>query len=330
MREAQLQEETHMKRLHQAVSAVAFLLAAAPVWAQGYPAKPIRVVVPYPPGGVDVLARVVLTEMSKLIGQPVVLENRAGANGIIGADVVARAAPDGYTLLVCASSTLVTSVILSKTTPFDPVKDFTPVGNMYESIQALAVRSGLPVSSVKELLDLAKKYPGKLTYASSGIGSAFHFGGEALKLMAGVDLLHVPYKGTGPQAVAIMAGEVDMAFPSYGNLGSGISKVKIIAITSAKRSPRLPDVPAVAETIPGYKRIPGWIAMFGPAGLQPAVVNRLNTELNAALKSKAVTEAFDQQFTTSLASTPGELGATVRDDLDQARKIANAVGLKPE
>ena len=298
--------------------------------AQAFPVKPIRVIVPYPPGGVDVLARVVLTETSKIIGQPVILENRGGANGIIGADVVARAAPDGYTLLVCASSTLVTSVILSKNVPFDPVKDFTPVGNMYESIQALAVRMALPVDSVRELLDLAKKYPGKLTYASSGIGSAFHFGGEALKLMAGVDLLHVPYKGTGPQAVAIIAGEVDMAFPSYGNLGSNVNKVKIIAITSAQRSPRLPNVPTVAETVPGYKRIPGWIAMFGPAGMQSGVVNRLNADLNAALKSKEVIEAFDQQFTTSLASAPAELGGIVRGDLEEARKIANAVGLKPE
>ena len=314
----------------RSIALTALFTFSAACGAQAFPVKPIRVIVPYPPGGVDVLARVVLTEMSKIIGQPVVLENRGGANGIIGADVVARAAPDGYTLLVCASSTLVTSVILTKNVPFDPLKDFTPLGNMYESVQALAVRMALPVDSVRELLDLAKKYPGKLTYASSGIGSAFHFGGEALKLMAGVDLLHVPYKGTGPQAVAIIAGEVDMAFPSYGNLGSGVNKVKIIAITSARRSPRLPNVPTVAETVPGYKRIPGWIAMFGPAGMQPGVVNRLNADLNAALKSKEVTEAFDQQFTTSLASTPAELGVIVRGDLEQARKIANAVGLKPE
>ena len=318
-----------MKSLLGALLVVVSLFCGA-VAAQTYPAKPIRVVVPYPPGGVDVLARVVLNEMSKAIGQPMILENRAGANGIIGADVVARAAPDGYTLLVTASSTLITSVILSKNVPFHPVKDFTPVGNMYESIQALAVRLSLPVDSVKELLDLAKKSPGKLTYASSGIGSAFHFQGEALKLMAGVDMLHVPYKGTGPQAVAIIAGEVDVAFPSYGNLGGSLNKVKILALTSAQRSPRMPNVPVVAETIPGFKRIPGWIAMFGPAGMQPAVVNRLNSEVNAALKSKEVTEAFDQQFTSSLASTPAELGAIVRADLEQGQKLANAIGLKPE
>ena len=319
-----------MKRIHQLVSVIALLFVAGVAAAQSFPTKPIRVIVPYPPGGVDVLARVVLTEMSKIIGQPVILENRAGANGIIGADVVARAAPDGYTLLVTASSTLITSVILSKNVPFHPVKDFTPVGNMYESIQALAVRMALPVDSVKELLDMAKKFPGKLTYASSGIGSAFHFQGEALKLMAGVDMLHVPYKGTGPAAVAIISGEVDVAFPSYGNLGGNVSKVKILALTSAQRSSRMPNIPAVAETIPGFKRIPGWIAMFGPAGMQAAVVSRLNVEVNAALKSAAVTEAFDQQFTTSLASTPAELGAIVRGDLEQGQKIANAVGLKPE
>ena len=309
---------------------VAVLAFSTACGAQTFPVKLMRVIVPYPPGGVDVLARVILTEMSRNMGQPLILENRAGANGIIGAEVVARAAPDGYTLLVTASSTLITSVILSKNVPFHPVRDFTPVGNMYESIQALAVRAGLPVDSVKELLDLAKKFPGKLTYASSGIGSAFHFQGESLKMMTGVDMLHVPYKGTGPQAVAIISGEVDVAFPSYGNLSGNINKVKIIALTAAQRSTRLPNVPTVAETIPGFRRIPGWIAMFGPAGLQAPIVNRLNTEVNAALKSKEVTEAFDQQFTTSLASTPAELGAIVRADLEQGQKLANAVGLKPE
>lgn len=149
-------------------------------------------------------------------------------------------------------------------------------------------------------------------------------------MMTGVDMLHVPYKGTGPQAVAIISGEVDVAFPSYGNLSGNINKVKIIALTAAQRSTRLPNVPTVAETIPGFRRIPGWIAMFGPAGLQAPIVNRLNTEVNAALKSKEVTEAFDQQFTTSLASTPAELGAIVRADLEQGQKLANAVGLKPE
>ncbi len=321
--------ERHVCRL-PALAFASLLSIAADCGAQAFPSKPVRVVVPYPPGGVDVLARVVLNEMSKNIGQPVILENRAGANGIIGADVVARAAPDGYTLLVPASSTLITSVILSKNVPFHPVKDFTPIANLYESVQALAVRSGLPVDSVKELLDYARKSPGKLTYASSGIGSAFHFQGEALKLLTGVDMLHVPYKGTGPQAVAIIAGEVDVAFPSFGNLGSNVNKVKILALTSAKRSPKMPNLPTVAETLPGFRRIPGWIALFGPANMPPAVVSRLNASALAALKSKEVMDAFDQQSTDSLASSPAELGAIVKYDLEQGQKLADAIGLKPE
>lgn len=321
--------ERHVCRL-PALAFASLLSIAADCGAQAFPSKPVRVVVPYPPGGVDVLARVVLNEMSKNIGQPVILENRAGANGIIGADVVARAAPDGYTLLVPASSTLITSVILSKNVPFHPVKDFTPIANLYESVQALAVRSGLPVDSVKELLDYARKFPGKLTYASSGIGSAFHFQGEALKLLTGVDMLHVPYKGTGPQAVAIIAGEVDVAFPSFGNLGSNVNKVKILALTSAKRTPKMPNLPTVAETLPGFRRIPGWIALFGPANMPPAVVSRLNASALAALKSKEVMDAFDQQSTDSLASSPAELGAIVKYDLEQGQKLADAIGLKPE
>ena len=298
--------------------------------AQAFPSKPIRVVVPFPPGGVDVLTRVITTEMSKIIGQPVVLENRAGANGIIGSEVVMRAAPDGYTLLVTTSSTLITSLVLSKNVPFHPVKDFTPIGAMYESAQALVVRMGLPVDSVKELLDYARKFPGKMTYASSGIGSAFHFQGEALKQLAGVDILHVPYKGTGPQAVAIIAGEVDMAFPTIGNLSGNVNKVKVIAMTSAQRNPRFPNVPAVAETIPGFRRIPGWIALFGPAGMQAPIVNRINADMLAALKTREVTEAFEQQYTNSLASSPAELATIVRNDLELSQTLAKAIGLKQE
>ena len=203
--------------------------------AQVFPTKPVRVVVPFPPGGVDVLARVVTNKLGELTGQPFVLENRAGANGIIGSELVMRAAPDGYTLLVTTSSTMVTSVFLSKNVPFDPVKDFTPIGAMYEAVQLLAVRTGLPVNSVRDLVEYARRNPGKLTYATSGIGSAFHFMGEAFKQLTGTDILHVPYKGTGPVAVALIAGEVDMAFPSYGNLSGNVAKLKVLGVTDAKR-----------------------------------------------------------------------------------------------
>ena len=319
----------HRNWIHE-IALVALFAVSAGCGAQAFPSKPIRVVVPFPPGGVDVLTRVITTEMSKIIGQPVVLENRAGANGIIGSEVVMRAAPDGYTLLVTTSSTLITSLVLSKNVPFHPAKDFTPIAAMYESAQALVARMGLPADSVKEVIEYARKNPGKLTYASSGIGSAFHFQGEALKQLAGVDILHVPYKGTGPQAVAIIAGEVDLAFPTLGNLGGNINKVKILGFTSAQRHARFPNIPTVAEALPGFRRIPGWIALFGPAGMQAPVVNRINADTLTALKTREVQEAFDQQYTNILGGTPADLAAIVRNDLELSQKLAAAIGLKPE
>jgi tripartite-type tricarboxylate transporter receptor subunit TctC len=309
---------------------VAGLAVAASSLAQTYPSKPIRVVVPFPPGGVDVLTRVVTNEMSKIMGVPVVLENRAGANGIIGSEAVMRSEPDGYSLLVTTSSTLITSLVLSKNVPFDPEKDFTPVGAMYESTQILAVRKDLPVNSVKELLDYARANPGKVTFASSGIGSAFHFLGESLNQLAGVKMLHVPYKGTGPQAIAIAKGEVDVAFPTVGNMAGNIEKVKVLAVTSAKRDPRMPNVPTVAETAPGFQRIPGWIAMFGPAHLPAAIVNRVNADLNKALNTPEAKQAFDRQFTSVIGGPASDLAATVHRDRALAAALANKIGLKPE
>ncbi len=306
------------------------LIVSAACHAQAYPSRPVRVIVPFPPGGVDVLTRVITTEMTKIMGVPVVLENRAGANGIIGSEAVMRSAPDGYTLLVTTSSTLITSLVLSKNVPFDPEKDFTPIGAMYDSTQVLVARMGLPVNSVKELIDYARANPGKVTFASSGVGSAFHFQGEALKQLAGIDMLHVPYKGTGPQAVAIISGEVDIAFPTVGNLGSNVSKVKLLAVTSEKRDPRLPGVPTVAETVPGFRRIPGWIALFGPAGMEAPIVNRINADMISALKTPEARDAFDKQFTTAIGGSPEELARTVHSDRILTQQLAARIGLKPE
>jgi tripartite-type tricarboxylate transporter receptor subunit TctC len=312
------------------VAALAGAALSATCFAQAFPSKPIHVIVPFPPGGVDVLARVITNKMAEIVSQPVVLENRAGANGIIGSEFVMRAAPDGYTLLVTTSSTLVTSLFLSKNVPFQPLRDFTPIGSMYEAVQTLAVRSGLPVNSVKELIDYAKKNPGKLTYASSGIGSAFHFQGEAFKQMAGVDILHVPYKGTGPVAVAIIAGEVDMAFPSYGNLAGNVGKVKILALTDPQRYARYPDVPSITETLPDFKRIRGWIALFGPAGMQAPVVARLNRDMLSALRSPEAKAALEQNVAVDIGSTPAELTGMIRADLELSAALAKAIGIKPE
>jgi tripartite-type tricarboxylate transporter receptor subunit TctC len=319
-----------MKQIERIALFVVSLTAAFACQGQGFPSKPVRVVVPFPPGGVDVVARPVVTKMGELIGQPFVMENRAGANGIIGSEFVMRAPPDGYTLLVTTSSTLITSLFLSKNVPFDPVKDFTPVGSMYEGVQLLAVRAGLPVNNVRELIDYAKKNPGKLTYASSGIGSAFHFMGEAFKQMTGTDILHVPYKGTGPVAVAIVTGEVDVAFPSYGNLAGNVSKVKVLALTDGKRYSKHPEVPIVAETLPGFQRIPGWIALFGPAGLPQPVVERLNGEMRKAMASPDIVATLDRNDSLDISGPASELAASVRSTYELSAKLAKSIGLKPE
>ena len=314
----------------------AFLLAAPPLVApilaaaQAYPTRPVRVIVPFPPGGVDVIARVVTNKLGEVTGQPFVLENRAGANGIIGSELVMRSAPDGYTLLITTSSTMVTSGFLSKNVPFDPVKDFTPIGAMYEAVQLLVVKSGLPVGNVKELVDYARKNPGKLTYATSGIGSAFHFMGEAFKQMTGTDILHVPYKGTGPVAVALVSGEADMGFPSYGNLGGNIGKVKVLAVTDPKRYSKYPDVPTVAETLPGFKRIPGWIALFGPAGLPQPLVARLNTEIRNVMASPELKATLDRNDALDISGPAADLAGYIKTDLALSAGIAKAAGIKPE
>jgi tripartite-type tricarboxylate transporter receptor subunit TctC len=315
-----------MKRLIAALALAAPLTAIA----QQYPAKPVRVIVPFPPGGVDVVARPIATKMGELAGQPFVMENRAGANGIIGSEFVMRAAPDGYTILVTTSSTLITSLFLSKNVPFDPVRDFTPIGSMYEGVQLLTVRAGLPVNSVKELIEYARKNPGKLTYASSGLGSAFHFMGEAFKQMTGTDILHVPYKGTGPVAVAIVTGEVDMAFPSYGNLAGNVVKVKVLAITDGKRYPKHPEVPIVAETLPGFTRIPGWIALFGPAGLPQPIVERLNSEMRNAMRAPDIRATLDRNDSIDISGPASELAASVKSTYELSAKLAKTIGLKPE
>ena len=312
-----------------ALAAAAMSLSAACL-AQAYPSKPVRVIVPFPPGGVDVLTRVITTQMTQVTGQPVILENRAGANGIIGSEFVMRAAPDGYTLLVTTSSTLITSLFLSKNVPFHPVRDFTPIGSMYEGVQTLAVRAGLPVNSVKELIDYARRNPGKLTYATSGIGSAFHMHGEEFKQLAGVDLLHVPYKGTGPAAVAIVSGEVDMAFPSFGNLGGNLGKVKVLALTDSKRYARYPDIPTLEETLPAFKRIPGWIALFGPAGLPEPIVRRINADMLTALRAPEVKSALARHDSVDIGSTPAELAASIRSTMELTASLARMIGIKPE
>src|SRR4051812_13420752 len=257
------------------------------VAAAQYPAKSIRMVVPFPPGGAtDIIARVISQKLAEGLSQPVVVDNRPGAGGTIGSDVAAKAAPDGYTLLISTNSTHAVAAVLSKP-PYDPTRDFTPITLLAESANILVVSPALGVSSVRELIAAAKAKPGALSFASSGNGTIIHLTGEMFKQMAGVDMLHVPYKGTALSIPDLASGRVSILFDNIvsaqPNLRSGT--VKPLAVTTLKRSSLVPELPTMIEAgVPGFEST-AWFALFGPAGLAPGVRNRLHEAAVAALKA---------------------------------------------
>ena len=311
------------------------LLLPAPwqgAFAQSYPTRPIRLVVPYPPGGIDVFARVMLPKASELLGQPVVIDNRAGANGIIGSDNVVHSPPDGHSLLFVTAGTIVVVPVLTKVQPFDTVKDFTPIVNLLDPLQILTVHASLPVASVKELIDYAKRNPGKLSYASSGVGSVFYLNGEQLKLLAGMDIVHVPYKGSAPMTTDLLAGRIEVGLPALNNvneyLGSG--KLRILAVLDSQRYAGLPGVPTLAETVAGFRKTPTWTAVFGPASLPRPIVERLNGVFLKALDAPEVRKFIDERGAVIRGGTPQDLAATIRSDLELTEKLIKTIGIQPE
>jgi tripartite-type tricarboxylate transporter receptor subunit TctC len=308
------------------------LALAGSLHAQTFPTKPIRLVAPYPPGGIDNYARAVAPKVSEFLGQPVVIDNRAGANGFIGSRHVADSPPDGYTLLFVTASTPVIGIVLTKVAPYDPVKDFTPIINLLDGQSVMVVHPGVPVNSVKELIDLARKNPGKLSFSSSGMGSSFHLNGESIKMATGVDLLHVPYKGSAPALTDVVAGRIDIGLPSYQNAKAHIDqgKLRLLAVMDSKRNPALPDTPALGETIPNFKKAPGWTAIFGPAGMPRPIVDRLNAAFAKAVSEPDMRKLIAANGATLRAGTPEELGALVRDDLVNVAAIVKAANIPVE
>jgi tripartite-type tricarboxylate transporter receptor subunit TctC len=300
--------------------------------AQAFPSKPVRLVVPFPPGGIDTQARVIGQKMAEDLGQPVVIENRAGANGNIGSEHVARSAPDGYTLLFTSSSTMVIGLQLSKNQPFDAFKDFTPIANVYESVQTLSVPATLPVNTLQELVDHAKKNPGKLSYGSSGIGSWVHLTGEVFKQAAGIDMVHVPYKGTGPMAADLAAGRIEVSFPSFSTASNFLAanKVKVLALAENKRYAARPDIPIIGEQYPAFQRPPSWIAMFGPAAMPQPVVRRINAATSKALEAPDVRAFFAKQNAIPAGGSAEEMVATLRRDWDITARIIKSAGITAE
>ncbi len=308
--------------------AAALLLAASIAQAQ-YPNKPIRVIVPWPAGGPsDTLARVVTSKTGELLGQTMVIDNRVGASGVIGTEFVAKAAPDGYTLFwPIANHT--TNHLMFKVS-YDPIKDFAPVGQVARSSYMLLVHPDLPVKTVKELVDYIKARPGKLAYASAGNGTLQHLGMELFKREAGLDLLHVPYKGSAPAITDILGGQIQITFESttavMGHVRSG--KLRPIAVSTLKRIPALPDLPTLAESgYPGFEVV-GFAGVLAPAGTPPEVVATLNAAFNKALMAPEVREKMGSMGVEPAGSSPEQFRAFLQGEIPKYAKILRESGAK--
>ena len=293
------------------------LLAAPSAFAQAYPNRPIRMISPWPPGGpAEALARVITTKMSETMGQPFVIESKPGANGTIGTTFVAKAPPDGYTLLLANLGPTAIAPALSKDLQYDTLKDFEPITQVVSGPTLLLVRNGLPVHSVRELIAFAKANPDKLSYGSVGISSTTHLASENLNLMAGINTTHIPYKGSTPVLVDMMGERVDFAF--IGISGSiqqaRQGQVRAIAISTLKRSPTFPDIPAVAETVPGFE-LNSWYGLLAPAGTPKPIIARLQQETAAVLKRPDVQDWMKQNGLEPIGSSAEEYAAYIRSEL---------------
>ncbi|MBX3661164.1 MAG: tripartite tricarboxylate transporter substrate binding protein [Burkholderiales bacterium] len=323
------QEEDTMKRSLLLLPLLAAGLAL-PVAAQSYPAKPVRVVVPFPPGGpTDIVTRLMAPKMAEALGQQVVVENRGGAGGAIGTEMVAKAAPDGYTLVMGTIGGLAVAKSLNPKLGYDTLRDLAPITQSVSVTSVLVVHPSVPAKSVKELLALAKK--GKLNYASSGNGTITHLAGELLKLMAKVDITHVAYKGGAPALVALVSGEVDMSYENSliitPHIKSG--KVRGLAVTSAKRSALLPELPTIGETLKGYSAS-GWYGLLAPAGTPRPVITRLHAEAVKALRAPDVVEKLSGQGAEPVASSPEEFTAFIRSETEKWANLVKAANMRTD
>ncbi len=310
------------------LAALAMLCCAS---AQAQTAKPIRLVVPYPPGGLDAAARTMIPKMQAMLGAPIVLDNRGGANGIIGTELVARAAPDGNTLLFPASSTIIGAPKMTKDVPWDPIRDFTPVSYLFDIPRVVTVHASLPVSSLAELIEYARRNPGKLSYGSSGIGSSFHLDGEILNMAARTDIVHVPYKGTGPMLIDMVSGRIEVGIGAVSSIEPYIKsgKLKLLAFMEPKRNAHYPSVPTVAEILPGTYKSPSWIGLMAPAGLPAPLLQRIHAATVAALHSPEAEDYFNRATIDVHGSAPQELADMIKRDLVRMGELLDRLGIKP-
>lgn len=311
---------------------VAAAAMALPATAQDFPSRPVTIVTPQPPGAAsDLLARTVGDRLSHAWGQTVVVDNRPGASGNVGAAVAARAPADGYTLMVGTDAMLTSNVYLFKNMPFDPVKDFAPITNGGANIICLAVNAQLPVASVPELIAHAKANPGKLQYGSSGIASPHHLSGELLAQKTGIQIVHVPYRGGGPAANDLLGGHISMAFLSLSSavplLASG--KIRIIALVEKTRYAGMPDVPTIGETVPGFE-MSSWLGFFAPAATPAPLVARLNEAIIKVLTADAVKEKLAALGLVVAPGTPAEFAAMIKEGLAVRGQLIKAANIQAE
>jgi tripartite-type tricarboxylate transporter receptor subunit TctC len=280
----------------------------------------------------DTVVRTVTAPLSELLGQPIVVDNRAGAGGVLAAEIVKSAPPDGYTLFAGTSATQVIRLYLSKSTPFDPVKDFTPVSQLIESVTVLVANPALPVGNVKELVEYARQNPGKVAFGSSGVGSEHHLSGEQINLLTGVQMLHVPYKASVQGLLDVVSGRLQTAYSIYvvalPQIKAG--KIKPLAVVREKRSPLLPEVPAMAEMVPGFEPPPSWVGIFAPAGLPQPVLRRVSTDLLKALNLPDTRARLTEQGLDIVGSTPEEFSARIQKQKELVARIVKGAGIQPE
>jgi tripartite-type tricarboxylate transporter receptor subunit TctC len=313
------------------VAAVASLLIPLAALSQTFPTKPIRMVSALG-GGAEVVGRMIAQRLNIAFAQPVLVEAQTGSGGAMGAEMVARASADGYTILLASVSTQVLAVYLSKTIRYDPIKDFTPITKVSDTILCIAAHPSVSANSLKELLDYARQNPGKVFYGTSGIGTGQHLAGEMIKLLTGVNMVHVPYKSGAQVTTDLVGGQIPI---SFGTLATAIpyaksGKIKILAVINDKRYRPVADVPTVREIVPGFESPAFWMGYFGPAGIAQPVLKRLHEEIVKAVRAPDIVSKMEEVGFEADTNSPEEFAALIKRDIEVAGKLVKAAGVKPE
>ena len=321
-----------LRALARLAAKLLIVLVCVPAFAQDYPSRPVKIIVPFAAGGpADIYARFLAQRLETVLGQPFVVDDRPGGGSVIGTDAVAKSAPDGYTLLMMSNTHTVNESLMPNK-PFALMRDFVPVAPVNYSDLVLVVHPSVPVSTLAELIALAKSKPGKLNYASSGPGTPYHMAGELFKAMAGVDIVHVPYKGSSQARTDVLGGQVDMMFDAVTTMAefAKTGKVKALATTGKARSSVLPNVPTMSEAgVPGYEAVI-WIGIMAPKGTPPEIVKRLNAEIGKIVAKSDVRDEWAKQGAVAMTMTPDEFGRYLNDDIVKWGRIVKISGAKAD